>query len=361
MLEKIWETLLGYLKGKLEGSPYRKFLEPVIAFLALFLAVAATAYGYIEWQYHLALPIPLFLGSYLFAQIGVCFAAIALLIYSFGGPPPSPQHVEAAKHLRWPERLWRRISIKRLIVMALIVTGAVAALAHLSPVKAGPIRVRFLNDPGAALDKFALVYLLYELNRMQSSWQFEIDFDTFDPAELRSAERAKCDDQDLLCFATLAAGGRPFIGITTATLGDDAFWKNSNFASVVSFSGFDSARAPSAYEYLAYTLVVQSMLIHLNTACGGPPPTYFAESSVASGDLFQFSPRRGEMRAQVMAGHLTQKDQALLLKCFGIEYMNSCSQLISLDWMRSKRVADNLRRAFGIDLAGAPVTSASPN
>ena len=34
--------------------------------------------------------------------------------------------------------------------------------------------------------------------------------------------------------------------------------------------------------------------------------------------------------------------------------MTTCSNLLTLDWMRSKRVEGNLKRAFGVSLDEAP-------
>lgn len=65
------------------------------------------------------------------------------------------------------------------------------------------------------------------------------------------------------------------------------------------------------------------------------------------------------MRPQVLAAHLNPGDRTLLLECFGIEYMNTCSDLMTLDWLRAKKVADNLRRAFGIEVGGAAAHAAA--
>jgi hypothetical protein len=354
VLGELWGKLLAYLQRK----PYWGKLEPAAAFLTLLLAVLTGAYEYIQWQYHLSLPIGLFLQSYLVEQIVIGFLAFAALSWIFGGRPPQVRVEEPSRPARWPVRLWRAIGIKRLASSAAIIIFALFLLVHLAPSRVGRIRVRFLKDPGGAVDKYALAYLLYELNKEQNSWQFEVDFDPFQEQELTTTARALCEGHPL-CLAEQTARGAPFVGITTEPLGEAAYWQNHGNASVITTARFTGDSAPNVYEYLAYTLIVQSILIHLNTACGGRPPSFFQESRVATGDLFDFNPRLGGMRAQILAGHLTPEDQALLLRCFGVEYMNTCSRLIDLDWMRGKKVTENLKRAFGVGVAAPPAAAGS--
>ena len=47
---------------------------------------------------------------------------------------------------------------------------------------------------------------------------------------------------------------------------------------------------------------------------------------------------------------MSPKGQELLAKCFGLEYMNMCNQLLSLDWLHSGRVHENLDKTFGVKL-----------
>jgi hypothetical protein len=91
-------------------------------------------------------------------------------------------------------------------------------------------------------------------------------------------------------------------------------------------------------------------MIHLNSNCGGLPAGAFQESRLSYGDLFEFTPRRNEMKAAILAAHLSPRGQELLANCFGLEYMNTCNRLLSLDWLHSGRVHDNLEKNFGIKL-----------
>jgi hypothetical protein len=216
-----------------------------------------------------------------------------------------------------------------------------------------------LSEPGTSFDKYALAYLLYELNKLQRHWYFEVDFDTFDAAELSSAERTACGERPL-CHARAVAGGGPFIGITTESLGQDSFWQNDRLTSVISTHGWANYAPPSVYEFLAHGIVVQSILIHLNAHCSGLPTGAYAPSRAARGDLFQFAPRRQAMKAEIMAAHLSPSGEELLLNCFGVEYMTTSATVLTLDWMRTRRVEENLRRAFGVTPAASADGEASP-
>jgi hypothetical protein len=236
----------------------------------------------------------------------------------------------------------------------LVVCLAIIALVRLAPVRARHVRVRFLSDPGASFDRYAFVYLIYELNKLQRHWYFDVDFDTFDPVELSSSERAACGDS-ALCYARLLASADPFIGVTTETLGSDSFWQNDGTTSVITTHGWAEYAPPSIYEYLAHGVVVQSILIHLNAQCRGLPTGAYQPSRLARGDLFQFAPRRQAMKAEIMAAHLNPRGEELLLNCFGLDYMTTSASLLTLDWMHAQRVRQNLQRAFGISLDGGSV------
>jgi hypothetical protein len=119
---------------------------------------------------------------------------------------------------------------------------------------------------------------------------------------------------------------------------------------VISAGQWKSFEPPSIYEYLSYALIVQSTLIHLNQSCGGLPSAAFQSSRFSYGDLFEFVPRRNQMKAAILAAHLGPKGQELLANCFGLEYMNVSNQLLSLDWLHAGRVHENLEKTFGVKL-----------
>ena len=105
---------------------------------------------------------------------------------------------------------------------------------------------------------------------------------------------------------------------------------------------------PGEYEFLTYAIIVQSVLIHLNTHCSGLPAGAFRESRISANDLFQFSPRRRAMKAAILAAHLTPRNELLLFNCFGPQYVAVTGNVLSLEWLRTGRVRDNLERVFGV-------------
>src|SRR5947199_191518 len=81
---------------------------------------------------------------------------------------------------------------------AILVVAAAALLVvrHLSPHRVSTIRIIFLDDPTPHIDKGALAYLVYEINRMQREWYFEVAFDEFNPNSLTSAEEKQFGGPD---------------------------------------------------------------------------------------------------------------------------------------------------------------------
>jgi hypothetical protein len=339
MISKFIDLLLGYFKGK----AYWSRIEPLVAFISLYVVALALAYEYVQWRYNFSTPIEVFVRSYLVKQLTILFATIAVLVLIFVAP--SRQAVAG----RWEQiRHGVRTLSGRIAFAGLLLVLMLMLLIRVNPERVSHITVQYLNEPDpSTLNKYAFTYIVYELNRSQSTWHFTPDFDTFSPDQLTTAERASCGDDDSLCIANLAAGGRNFVGIQTTALGSDHFWVNSENVSVISTHDW-MRETPNVYEYLTYSLIVQSIVIHLNKHCRGLPTGSFRESREAYGELFQFSPRRNEIVASVLAAHLSPKGEELLANCFGMEYMANCNRLLSMDWLRSGRVKNNLEASFGV-------------
>jgi hypothetical protein len=338
--------LFGRVGDYLKGRPYWSRIEPFFTLLSLYATTVVLAYEYVQWRYHIAPALPLYLSSYIFRQITVVFAAIGAAGYLLGRVNRSPEAETLGVRIRRHSRLF----LRQAAVITLVAALAAPAIVYLSPARVSRIRIKFLAEPD--FNKFALTYLIYELNRMQNNWYFEVDFDTFNDGALTSRERTQCEsaaDQSM-CYALILAGGRPFVGITKEKLGDDYFFKNQGAVSVISTYGWQQYAPPSTYEFLIYSLVVQSILIHLNANGPGLPGAAYRESRVSIGELFQFSPRRQEMKAAILAPHLTPGAEELLLNSFGVEYLSTCRNMLSLDWLHTQRVTQNLEKNFSVKL-----------
>ena len=238
-----------------------------------------------------------------------------------------------------------------MVVVGLVLVFIVPFFLYFSPNEVSNIRIRFLKSPEKTdFDIYAFTYLTYELNKLQKNWYFEIDFDVFNEDELTTKQKKRCSGPDkILCYAEIIANDQPFIGITTEKLGEDYFWQNRDEVSVISTFGWK--KPPSVYEFLTYATVIQSILIHLDAHCKGIPENAYKESRIAHGGLFQFSPRRQAIKPAILAAHLNRKGEELLLNCFGVEYMSICSKLLTLDWIYSKKVTENLEKSFGTKLS----------
>ncbi len=350
MLFDLWQTIADYFKGK----PYWSSIQSLFTLLSLYLTASVLAYQYLRWQYGLEPRLSLYFRSYLFKQISVVVLTIGTigLLFRFAGRSQAE-----APQVGWAVSLRKvgRATAQRLALVGLVLCVAVPAFISLAPHRADNIRVLFLNDPKDEFDRAALVYLLYELNQRQRQWYFEVDFDVFNKNSLATSEIEACErDVPTLCFAEKAAAGRPLIAITTLPLSPDHFWQNRGSISVISTDDWKPLAPPSIYEYLAYSVVTQGIVIHLNGQCSGLPAGSFRESRVGFGDLFEFTPRRYAMKPAILAARLTPAQEELLLNCFGAEYVTTAARLLSLDWLRSDAVMKNLERSFSIRLDEAP-------
>jgi hypothetical protein len=336
--------IFGRAADYLKTKPYWPQIEPLFTLISIYAATAILAYEYIQWRYHVAPPLPLYLNSYIFRQVTIVFAAIGLsgiLLSRFGAPVSGQLALKLHKHA--PGFL-RQASIVT-VVLAL----TLPILLYLSPSQVSQIRVKFMDEP--PFDKYALTYLIYELNRLQKNWYFEVDQDVFNDAAMKSTERNQCESAPnrALCYGQIISGGAPFIGLATEQLGGDNFFQNHGQVSVISTFRWDQYAPPGYYEFVIHSLIVQSILIHLNGR-GALPPEAFRESRTSVGELFQFSPRRTELKAAILAAHLTPKAEELLLNSFGVEYLTTCENLLRLEWLHSERVLENLEKSFKVKL-----------
>lgn len=353
MILKLWDAIAGYLRDK----PYWSKIQPAFTLITLYLTVQVLAYQYVEWRYGLSPSLSLYLRSYVCKQITLVFVAIAVggLLFALQG-----RSGEESSRSRIAGALRRhgRTLLVRLAVVGLLLAVVVPLLVGLSPNKVSHIRLRFLEEPeafderAAPFDKNAFVYLIYELNKLQRTWYFEVDFNPFNEDILTSKEKARCSGRDdtSLCYAELLAQGKPLIAITGQPLGQDNFWQNRGRVSVISTYRWQNYQPPSVYEFLVYSVIVQSLVIHLNEHCKGLPEGAFHEERIAYGDLFQFSPKRREMKSVILASHLSPAGEELLFNCFGPEYLSTASKLLTLDWLHSPKVTQNLAKSFKVQL-----------
>jgi hypothetical protein len=363
MLGKVWETLLEYLRR----TPYWSRIEPWTLAAFLYVGVVVCAYQYVQWRYGVTLSVPLFLRSYLFKQTTIGYLAVlaSWIVLTQG--------IKAER---------ARLSL-RITVIVLILATALFALQRLAPqASVSSIRLMFAGQdalvapdsigaataPAPSLNREATIYLVFVLNRLQRAWHFEIDFRRvqWDGLPQSAEQRCQQDDRPSLCFARayLARqraedpGFPPLVLVSADPLGPvpdrDLFWLHEGGASVISTYDWRDYTAPGLYEYLVYTLIVQGVLTHLDTHCGGAAAVRPAgDRDVIYGNVFEYYPRRDAFKAAILSGYLGVDDEARLLNCFGPEYLDTTARLLKLDWLRSDPVKSDLEKVYGVKLGGA--------
>jgi hypothetical protein len=342
-MSDFFSILLDWLKGK----KYWKTLQPFLVLGFGYVATEVMAFELIQSEYDFKPSLRLFLGSYFFVRITLVFVGLAAVLALFQ-IHRRPGEASLPGRLRSFVQRHQSIIIFRVIGVLLVSAAVMVAFRHFGTTRVSTIRIKLLNEP-AEFNSEAFAYLVYELNRQQKSWFYELDFEPFNEGKLTSTQREEADRRErrMFYYAELSTTNRPLIAITEGSLGKAFFCEHQTDISVI--STFDRDYAPlSTYEYLSYCLVVQSMVIHLDVQGGGLPTGAFDPSSSSHGGVFQFNPRKELLKATILAARLSPDEEALLFNRFGPEYMNVCRRLLSLDWLRSERVVKNLATHFGV-------------
>ena len=341
MLSKLVDGIIEYFKAK----PSWNRLQPVFIMVGIYAFALALAYKFLDWRYQISPPFKDFLGSYIFHQITLIFAAFVVILLLFVIQDRLSKEEKGAKFSELLRGSLRRVS-RRLAIVGIVLVIFVPIFAHISPAKVKPIRIVFLDEPD--FNRYAFLYVIYELNRVQGSWRFKVDLDTFDDSRIEVMDKKRCSEQRerALCCAMAIAHDEPLIAITSENFDRDHFWQNEGQVSAISTFKWNEVYAPPGiYEYLAYSVIAQSITIHLNAQGRSLIPGKKADY----GDWLQVIQRRNAMKAEILCGHLSREGENLLMNAFGAEYMTTCSKLLRLDWLRSERVVSNLKTNFKVD------------
>jgi hypothetical protein len=346
MLGKIWDLTLDYLKEKgVWGT-----LRPIVIVSAVFLAAHMLTLQYLKWQYEFSPPLWLYVRSFYFQRIVLVFVVVLVTLLALRVGPAAPVLARWRKMRRYI-RIYRRAILYRTLVLVaacLLLTGG---FLWLSPRRVTHISIKLMDEP-ARINVSALAFLVYELNRRQRTWFFEIDFEPLNPEALTSVEQKECKDSDrpLLCYAERWAAGRPAIVITEDPLGLAYFCEHRGSVSVVSTADRDAYAPLTDYEFLMYSVIVQSAIIHLDQYAALPAQAFKNRDSTQGG-VFQFNPRKDALKSMILAASLSPTEEQLLLNEFGPEYTRSTKDLLSMRWLYSQQVTNDLQTFYSVKLS----------
>jgi hypothetical protein len=343
MPEKLWDLVFDYLKAK----PYWQAIEPYV--LIAFGWVAAQVVGY-EWLSASGFrpTIALFLGSYISIRITIVALGVVGLLLVLRTRRRETKTDGSRIGAYW--RTHRRAIMRRTLGVVFVCSAVLVGFILASPNRVSHITVRLMSLD-ADVTPEAVAYVIYELNRQQRSWYFDVVFTSFSEDELTStdAERCRAADRPRLCHAEALAEGQPFIGITNQSLGGAYFAEHRGPVSVISTADKEAYEPLSTYEYLAFSLILQGIAIHLDLH-GGLPADAFAERRASHGGLLQFVPQPEALKSSILAARLSPDEESLLLNRFGANYVATCSSLLTMEWLYSDRVRGNLEKAFDATL-----------
>jgi hypothetical protein len=351
MLENFLASAFEHIKN----TRFYKRIAPLVVVGCLFVAVHILTYKYIEWWYHISLHVTLYLRGYLFKLISLFFLLTLSLVLIISKPVGQTGRPEMNRLRQFLRKNKTVILLRSVYVLVSVLVFVIATLCVL-PQRVDNIKVAFLTEPNeAGFDKYAFVYMVYELNNRQKYWHFDVDFEEFNENALSSKQRKALSSEaemKSLSVAKLLAENEPLIGITSESLGKDFFFQNNVAVSVIStYEWNELFSPPTIYEYLAYSLIQQGILIHLNSSTRGLPAGAFESRTYSHGDLFEGAPEPMAIKATMLAARVSPKGEELLLNSFGLNYMQTCAELLTLRWLRSGDVSENLKRCFDVDVS----------
>lgn len=347
MLWKLWDVVTGYLKDR----PWWRVVQPFVIVVLAGGIAEAFAWQFVRTQYGFSPDLRVFLSSYVSARIAVVTGAVLVLMLLLRVEPRAEAPPVPGRVAEFFRRNRRTIAYRSSVTVLVAVAAALGVMVR-APSRVGHVTVRLMGLP-AEVKPDALAYVIYELNRPQRQWQFDVDFTPFNLLALTSSERERCErePQPLLCHAEQMAGDRgPVIAVTDAPLNGAYFATHRGAASVITTADAASYAPLTQYEYLAYMIVVQSVLLHLD-ATGGLPDAAFAPGTSSTGDVFQFVPERDTLKSTILAARVSPGAEELVFNRFGPEYLGVYASLVSLDWLYSTRVRTNLSKVFGVELS----------
>ena len=115
------------------------------------------------------------------------------------------------------------------------------------------------------------------------------------------------------------------------------------------------------YDFLAYCLIVQGIAIHVDTHCGGTGQDGWGQNKSSSGDVLTLAAPLAGFKGTILAGRLSPHDREVLLHCFGPDYLRDSTELLTLDWLHTGRVAENLEHNYGVTFTPPrPSSTAAP-
>lgn len=342
MLDKIWGMILDWLKEQ----PFWPKVQTTLIAVCVWLGAEILAYQYIQWRYQVSPPPWMFLSSYISRRITLLLAVAAALLVALR--PRGEGAGSRFGKLLAAFRANRRAVLGRALFVTIALAVVAVGFRLTSPREVSQIRIKFM-EPTRDFRPEVFAYLVYELNRVQKDWYFEIDFEPFNPAQLTSRQREQCEqDRDtVLCFTEVYAEGRPTIGISREALGDAYFARHRGPISVITTHEKESFKGINIYKYLAFMVVVQSIVIHLDVN-GGLPQGAFQPGDISRGGLFQFTPREDAIKSVILASRFSPQEEMLIFNRFGPDYWRACTEVLSMDWYHASRVQDNMRKVFGV-------------
>jgi hypothetical protein len=210
------------------------------------------------------------------------------------------------------------------------------------------IGIFFLSEPN--FDKNACKFLVLNLNKVQSLYQFE-----FPECEKRLVFETDQDSEKFSKFTALASEfpkEEYLIGITTEGLEDNRFWTKDDTKSIVTTDTWSKYfKPPSVFEYILCATI--SSLVQMATATEGTEPVLSHRET--KGCLLDYGYFKEDFRVKISVGNMCDQCKASIKKSLGEDFLDAITKMWDFhEWVGEpdtlKTVAYDMKKFFKVDL-----------
>jgi hypothetical protein len=209
------------------------------------------------------------------------------------------------------------------------------------------VSVLFLT--GANVDELGLKYLILNLNKIQTCFEFEFpEIDDY-PLPLENWN----DPTALLQRFVEITKGKDFksdyfVGIVNIKIGKEWFWGSiGNFGIITTFDWKKIYSPPSVLEYVIHSIVsLLAVMSDKSNTLDSHIPT--------RGCFLDYMRSKAENRVDTALGYVCDDCKLMIISKLGKEYLDCFMKINSLDWIGGVKelnsVSYNLKKNFRIDL-----------
>lgn len=216
------------------------------------------------------------------------------------------------------------------------------------------VAVLFLSEP--TFDRYACEFMILNLNKIQSCFEFE--FPEFRTSPLPSTDYSRLEDLFSKFHETLEdlqrrgkTRGDYYVGITSVGMGENLFWYVEKNTAIITTDTWEKLFSPpSLFEYLIHSLT--GALVQM---ISGTETTRFVGSHRETrGCLMDYTLFKKDDKVDISLGYVCDECKSQINNVLGKDLALCIEKMSSRDWIgeveQTGSVAYSLKNFFKVDL-----------